>query len=60
MLFITTVNKMSSSSSISTSQYLFVQRSAPEYANGPLVNVQFAVEMEFNAWYANVVIPYTN
>ncbi|KAG1139345.1 hypothetical protein G6F37_011692 [Rhizopus arrhizus] len=38
---------MSSSSSISTSQYLFVQRSAPEYANGPLVNVQFAVEMEF-------------
>ncbi|KAG1098326.1 hypothetical protein G6F61_011361 [Rhizopus arrhizus] len=39
---------MSSSSSISTSHYLFVQRSAPEYANGPLVNVQFAVEMEFD------------
>jgi hypothetical protein len=51
---------MSSSSSINISQYLFVQRSAPEYANEPLVNIQFVDEMEFDAWYANVAIHHAN
>ncbi|KAG1453359.1 hypothetical protein G6F46_009196 [Rhizopus delemar] len=49
-----------SSSSINTFQYLFAQRNAPEYANEPLVNIQFADEMKFEVWYANVAIRHIN
>jgi hypothetical protein len=37
------------SSSISISQYLFIQRNSIEYANEPLSNIQIADEMEFDA-----------
>jgi hypothetical protein len=51
---------MLSSSSSKVSQYLFVQKSAPEYANEPLANIQLANEMEFDVWYSNTAIYHTN
>ena len=55
-LFLTTIYKMLSTSSINISQYLFVQRSALECANEPLINIQIADEVELDAWYSNVAI----